>query len=70
MKRDFEDIPNSAIIHAIDEYVHSERDRRIMKRYLCDDKSMFEIAKEEDISFKTVQRAVVKNEPRIFRHLP
>lgn len=70
MKRDFDDIPNSVINHIIDEYVHSERDRHIMKRYLCDEISMFEIADELDISFKTVQRAVTKNETTIFRHIP
>ena len=69
MTNDYEDIPNSAIIRAIDEYVHSERDRVIMKRYLCDDISMFDISLEMGISFKTVQRAVIKQEPIIFRHI-
>lgn len=69
MKSDYEDIPNSVITHIIDEYVHSERDRRIMKSYLCDGKSMLEIGNTEDISFKTVQRVVAKHEPKIFRHL-
>lgn len=70
MERDFEDIPNSAIAHSIDEYVHSERDRRIMKMYLCDGYSMFDIAKELDISFKTVQRVIGKHEEKVFRHIP
>ena len=70
MKQAFEDIPNSVINHVIDEYVHSVRDRQIMKRYLCDDLSMFEIAKEQDISFKTVQRVVAKHEAKVFRHIP
>ena len=70
MKReDFDDIPISAITHVIDEYVHSERDRQIMKSYLCDGYSMFEIANKVDISFKTVQRVIAKHEEKIFRHL-
>ena len=66
---DYEDIPNSEITRVIEEYIHSERDRYILKRYLCDDKSMFQIANELDISFKTVQRVLAKQEPIVFRHL-
>lgn len=69
MRKEYEDIPNSAIVYAIDEYVHSERDRVIMKRYLCDSLSMMQIANEMDISFKTVQRVIVRLEPKIFTHL-
>ena len=69
---EFDDIPISAITHVIDEYVHSERDRRIMKLHLCDGYSAFEITYrilKEEISLKTVKRVIAKHEPRIFRHL-
>ena len=36
MKHDYEDITNSRINEVIDEYIHSEQDRIILKRNLID----------------------------------
>lgn len=36
MERNLDDITNSEIEHLIDEWIHSERDRKILKRRLID----------------------------------
>ena len=61
MNHPFEDKTNSEIINLIDEYIHSERDRRIMKRRLVDGICYEPLAEEFDISTVQAKRIVCKN---------
>ena len=60
---------NSEIAAAIDEYIHSERDRAILKRRLIDGICFEPLAEEFDLSVRHVQNIVYKCSDKIFRHL-
>jgi hypothetical protein len=66
---DLTDITNSQIEHVIDEYIHSERDRKIMKRRLIDGICYEPLAWEFDLSTVAIKKIVYKCEKVIFRHL-
>lgn len=60
---------NSEIEKVIDEYIHSERDRSILKRRLMDGICFEPLAEEFDMSVSQIKRIVYKGEKTIFRHL-
>lgn len=64
-----EDIPNSERRRLIDEYVHSERDRELMKRRLVDGICFEPLAEEFDLSVRQVKNIVYRCEDTIFRHI-
>lgn len=63
------DLPNSEIVALIDEWIHSERDRAIMKRRWIDGLVFSKIAEEFDMSDKQVIRIVYQCEERLFKHM-
>lgn len=63
------DLPNSEIVALIDEWIHSERDRAIMKRRWIDGLVFSKIAEEFDMSDKQVIRIVYRCEERLFKHI-
>ena len=65
----YDDCPNSLIDEAISEYVHSERDRRILRYKLIDGLTYERIAEIEDMSPRRIQNIVYSAEDRLFRHL-
>lgn len=60
---------NSQIDHLIDEYIHSERDRKILKRRLIDGICYEPLAEEFDLSVKQVRNIVNKSEMVLFKRL-
>ena len=58
---------NSGMILLIDEYIHSERDRKILKRRLIDGLTYENLAEEFDLSVTQVKRIVYKCENIIFK---
>ena len=54
----FDLTPASKLIEYIDEFVHSERDRAMMKRYLIDGISLESLAEEFDMSVRHTQTIV------------
>ena len=60
MKHPFEDKTNTEIINLINEYIHSERDRQIMKRRLVDGICYEPLAEEFDLSTVQTKRIVFK----------
>ena len=60
---------NSRISYIIDEHVHSERDRNIMKRRLIDGICYEPLAEEFDLSVSQIKRIVYKYERRLFQFL-
>lgn len=60
---------NSQIRALIDEYIHSERDRGILKRRLIDGICYEPLAEEFDISRSQVIRIIEKGECAVFRHI-
>lgn len=58
---------NSGVILLIDEYIHSERDRKILKRRLIDGITYEGLAEEFDLSVTQIKRIVYKGEDIIFK---
>jgi hypothetical protein len=61
----FEELKNSEIQHLIDENIHSQRDREIMKYKLIDGRTAEWIADKFDMNFRTVQRIIARNKIRL-----
>lgn len=60
---------NSQICKIIDEYIHSERDRDILKRRLIDGILFEPLAEEFEMSVRQVKRIVYLNQEKVFKHL-
>ena len=60
---------NSEIEKAIDEYIHSERDRAILKRRLIDGICYEPLAEEFDLSVRRIKTIVYKQQERLFTRL-
>jgi len=60
---------NSEMQRLIDEYIHSERDRRIMKRRLIDGICYEPLAEEFDLSVRQVKNIVYRSESILFSRL-
>lgn len=54
----FDNVPNSELIHCIDEWVKNERNRSIMKRRLVDGICFERLAEEYDLSPRQVKYIV------------
>lgn len=57
---------NSEVAKAIDECIHSERDRAILKRKLIDGIFFEPLAEEFDLSVRQVKNIVYKGKERVF----
>ena len=60
---------NSEMSALIDEHIHSERDRKILKRRLVDGVCYEPLAEEFDLSVRQVKTIVYKAQERLFSHL-
>lgn len=63
------DYSNTEIEKLIDEYIHSERDRAILKRRLIDGILYEPLAEEFGLSVRHTKAIVYKGQERIFTHL-
>lgn len=61
------DYKNSEITLAINEYIHSERDRKILKRRLIDGLTFDQLAEEFDMSVRQIKTIVYKGQDKVFR---
>lgn len=61
---------NSQISGIIAEYIHNERDRRMMTRRLVDRATIERLAEEFDLSVSQTKRIIQKNLQVIFGHYP
>ena len=60
---------NSEISRIIDEWIHSKRDREILKRRLIDGCCYEPLAEEFNLSVRQVKSIIYKNENIVFKHL-
>lgn len=60
MRKYFDNLPNSQIQHLIYEYIHSKRDREIMKCTLIDGQTAEWIAEKYDMNTRTIQRIIAR----------
>ena len=61
------EITTSEILSLIDEYVHNERDRHLLKRRLIDGIIFEDLAEEFDLSVRQVKRIVYRESEKIFK---
>ena len=61
---------NSRIRELIAEYIHSERDRKILERRLIDGIVFEKLAEEFDMSPRQIRNVVHRNESILFRKMP
>ena len=61
---------NSEIKCVIDEVIHSQRDRDLLKRRLIDGICFEPLAEEFDLSVRQVKHIVYKAQDKIFKNLP
>ena len=61
---------NSRIRELIAEYIHSERDRKILERRLIDGITFERLAEEFQMSTRQMKTIVHKNEGVLFKHCP
>lgn len=57
------------VSQAIDQWIHSERDRKILKRRLIDGICYEPLADEMDMSVRQIKDIVSKGEWTIFKHI-
>lgn len=67
MKR--HDKPRSEYEKVIEEWIFSERDRRLIRRRLFDAITYEALAEEFDLSVTQVKRIIYKTEAEIIRHI-
>lgn len=60
---------NSQISQVIDEYIHSERDRKILKRRFIDGICYDPLAEEFDLSVRQVKNIVYKSEKLLIKYI-
>lgn len=60
---------NSRILELIDEHIHSERDRKILKRRLVDGITFEPLAEEFGMSVRQIKKIVYKAQEKLFVHL-
>lgn len=60
---------NSQIAALIDDYIHSERDRRILRARLIDGKTFDELSAEFNISVRHIKTIVYREQDRLFRRI-
>ena len=58
---------NSEIIEAINERIHSERDRHILRRRYVDGLTYERLAEEADLSVTQIKRIIYRHEAALFK---
>lgn len=66
---DLDDVTNEDIERAIDSFIHSERDRRVLKRRLIDGICYEPLSEEFQMSVRQIKNIVYKAEQKLFKHL-
>jgi DNA-binding CsgD family transcriptional regulator len=61
---------NSQIRRIIEDFIHSERDRKILSRRFIDGISFERLAEEQDMSVRQIKNIVYRDEKIIFSKLP
>lgn len=60
---------NTEISNLIDEHIHSERDRAILKQRLVDGITYEKLAENFEMSVRQIKNIVYKSEDKLFKYL-
>ena len=69
MRKERKEYTNQQISEIIDTYIHSERDRRMLKRRFVDGVCFEPLAEEFDLSVRRVKTIIYRLENTIFKHI-
>lgn len=69
MRKQIPDLSRSEIDHLIDEWIFSERDRKILKRRMLDGICFEPLAEEFGLSPQAVKKIVYKALDRLYTHI-
>ena len=67
MRINLDEMSRTEIHHLIDEYIHNERNRAILKRKLTDDITYEKLAEEYDLSVGQAKNIVYRGKDKLFR---
>ncbi|QHJ73763.1 hypothetical protein [Butyrivibrio virus Ceridwen] len=67
-KNNIPDLPRSQWEHLIDEWIFSQRDRYILKRYLLDGICFEPLSEEVELSVRQTKNIVYKTENILYKH--
>lgn len=68
-KKEMREYTNSQISAVIDEYIHNERNRKLLKRRYIDGVTFERLAEEFDISVRHAKTIVYKSETAVFSRI-
>ncbi len=60
---------NLEVSAVIDNYIHSERDRKILKRRLIDGICYEPLAEEFELSVRQIKKIIYKGQETVFKHM-
>ena len=63
------ELSRTQIEHLIDEWILSERDRKILKRRMIDNILYDDLAEEFDLSVRQIKKIVYRGKDKIYRHI-
>lgn len=63
------DLSTSQINYLIDEWIHNERDRAILKRRLLDGICYEPLAEEFDLSVRQIKNIIYNGEKKLIQHI-
>lgn len=69
IREELDDFSTDRINYLIDQYIHSERDRAIIRRNLIDDIIFEDLEPEFELSVRRLKTIVYKGMEKIFRHI-
>ena len=61
---------NSQIRRIIEDFIHSERDRKILSRRFIDGITLEKLAEEQELSVRQIKNIIYRDEKIIFSKLP
>lgn len=61
------DYTNTELSHLIDEHIHSERDRKILKRRMIDGICFEPLAEEFELSVRQIKNIVYRSQEKLFK---
>lgn len=67
--QNYNTVTNTTLRHIIDEYIHSERDRQIMRRKLIDGYTYERIAEEMEMSPRQIKTIVKRHSAVIWQNI-
>ena len=57
---------NSRLREIVEDYIHSERDRAVLLRKYCDNRTIEQLAEEFELSVSQIKRIIYKHTMTIF----